>query len=429
MVFGKFRSFLILMLLCCLCCTCLPAGAVFAAQNEEAVRDAAAAPADLKLHAKSAVLLDGDSGRVLYEKNGEEQMPMASTTKIMTCILALEFGDLSDQVTVSAKASAMPKVRLGMVENEQFYLKDLLYSMMLESHNDSAAAIAEHVAGSLEAFGAMMNQKARDLGCYDTYFVTPNGLDGAVTDQQGNVHEHHTTAADLARILRYCIRESTKKEEFLEITGTSAYSFSNVKGTRNFSCRNHNAFLQMMEGALTGKTGFTAKAGYCYVGALERDGKTLIVALLACGWPNNRTYKWEDTRTLMKFGLEQFEYRELEKQTEFQKIPVENGVPGPDDPNDNAYVSLRADYGGEQPLRMLLGKDERVRAEVTLKPSLKAPVKKNTVAGKVQYLLDDQVVLEFPVLTDEDVAKRSPGWSIQTVLRQFLSFHSPADAA
>ena len=99
---------------------------------------------------------------------------------------------------------------------------------------------------------------------------------------------HSTTAADLARIMKYCITESPKKEEFLEVTRTASYSFSDLEGKSSYSCNNHNAFLSMMDGALSGKTGFTAKAGYCYVGALNRDGKTFIVALLACGWPNNK---------------------------------------------------------------------------------------------------------------------------------------------
>ena len=132
---------------------------------------------EVKLYAKSAVLMDATTGRVLYGKNENEILPMASTTKIMTCILALEYGNEEDLVTFSKNAASMPKVHLGAKQGEQFYLKDLLFSLMLESHNDSAVAIAEHIGGSVEGFAEMMNQKARDLNCNATYFITPNGLD------------------------------------------------------------------------------------------------------------------------------------------------------------------------------------------------------------------------------------------------------------
>ena len=267
-------------------------------------------PADL--YALSAVLMDADSGRVLYEKNGYEPMPMASTTKIMTLIIALENGNLEEETIISNYAAKMPKVHLGVREGETYYLKDLLYSLMLESHNDSAVAIAEKVGGNVEGFAAMMNQKARDLECYDTYFITPNGLDAAVTGKTGEVQKiHSTTAKDLARIMRYCIKESPKKEEFLEITRAPSHSFTDISGNRRFTCHNHNAFLHMMDGALSGKTGFTGKAGYCYVGAVQKDGKTFIASLLACGWPNNKTYKWKDMRKLMEYAFDNYEYRDV----------------------------------------------------------------------------------------------------------------------
>ena len=137
------------------------------------VKAATEAPSETELFAKSAVLLDGDSGRVLYNKDGNTPMPMASTTKIMTLIVVLENAKLSDTVTVSKNAARQPKVHLGMREKQQFKLEDLCYSLMLESHNDSAVALAEHVGGSVEKFAAMMNEKARDIGCTNTYYITP----------------------------------------------------------------------------------------------------------------------------------------------------------------------------------------------------------------------------------------------------------------
>ena len=152
-----------------------------------------------ELYAKAACLMDGNSGRVLFGKEEELPLPMASTTKIMTCILALERTANPEEavVTASSNAAAQPKVHLGVREGQQFYMGDLLYSLMLESHNDSAVMIAESVGGSVEAFAALMNEKAQEIGCTNTHFVTPNGLDAS--DAGG---EHHTTAADLAAILR-----------------------------------------------------------------------------------------------------------------------------------------------------------------------------------------------------------------------------------
>lgn len=198
---------------------------------------------DMQLYAQSAVLMDGDSGRILFGKNEQEVRAMASTTKIMTCILVLENTDLSDTAAASENAAMQPKVHLGVQKGETFYVKDLLYSLMLESHNDAAVILAEKTAGSVEAFAEKMNQKAEEIGCSDTHFVTPNGLDDE--DAGG---EHATTAVDLARILRYCIMQSPKRDEFLEITRTKTYEFSDVEQKKHYSCYNHNAFLDMMEG-------------------------------------------------------------------------------------------------------------------------------------------------------------------------------------
>ena len=173
---------------------------------------------------------------------------MASTTKIMTCILALEYGKLDSEMTVSAYAASQQNVNLVAYKGETFYLRDLLYSLMLESHNDAAVIIAENIGGSVEGFADMMNAKAKELGCGNTYFITPNGLDAA--DENGS---HHTTAEDLARIMKYCIMDSPQKEMFLEITRTPSYQFTDCSGKSTYSCTNHNAFLQMMDGALSGK--------------------------------------------------------------------------------------------------------------------------------------------------------------------------------
>ena len=140
-----------------------------------------------------------------------------------------------------------------------------------------------------------MNEKASEIGCENTWFITPNGLDATetVTTEKGEEElTHATTAKELARILSYSITKSECKDIFLAITQTPSHTFTDLSGRRSFSCTNHNALLSMLSGAISGKTGYTGKAGYCYVGAVQREDKTLVVALLACGWPSHKTYKW-----------------------------------------------------------------------------------------------------------------------------------------
>ena len=385
------------------------------AAEEEAVSEADPGPGEL--HAVCAVLMDGDSGRILYGKNSREIRPMASTTKIMTCILALENLKEDTMITVSACVASQPKVHLGMQEGEQYLLKDLLYSLMLESHNDSAVAIAEAVSGSQEAFSVLMNQKAREIGCTDTCFLTPNGLD-LTKEVDGTMKTHSTTAEDLARIMRYCTMESPKKERFREITGTESYQFQ--AAGRSFSCQNHNAFLHMMEGAFSGKTGFTGEAGYCYVGALERDGKTFIVALLACGWPNNKTYKWSDTRKLMEYGLSSYDYKEIYEKPQLSDIPVENGISDDGEPDGSSLVSLAEVKGDGSRWRLLLREGEQVEILRAQKASLTAPVERGQLVGKILYRIDGMTVAFSEIRTAEAVGERDLNWCISKIMENFL---------
>lgn len=374
-----------------------------------------AAEEALPLHALSAVLMDADSGRILYGKDADVFRPMASTTKIMTCILALEYGNLTDICTVSETAAAQPKVHLGAGKGAQFYLKDLLYSLMLESHNDSAVMIAEQIGGSVEGFAAMMNQKARDIGCADTCFVTPNGLDATVTANDGTEYTHGTTAEDLARIMRYCVTESPMKQQFLEITRTANYSFTDVEGKRSYSCTNHNAFLTMMSGALTGKTGFTGGAGYSYVAALEDEGRTFVVALLGSGWPPHKTYKWADTRELFRYGEQQFHYRDVFEEPKLPPVLVNEGIPDTalrdmENPIREQPVSVGLSMNlpeEEQHLKLLLKEEEQVEVRLEIPGSLEAPVEAGEVAGHVTYLLEGQVVATYPLYTDSAVKRKS----------------------
>lgn len=371
------------------------------------------------LYAQSAVLMDADSGRILFGKEEDTKRPMASTTKIMTCILALEHMEEGQTAQVSNYAASQPEVRLGVRAGETYAVRDLLYSLMLESHNDSAVIIAEGIAGSVEQFALLMNEKAEELGCADTHFVTPNGLDG---EDEGGIHA--TTAADLARIMKYCIMDSAKKEEFLEITRTGSYQFTDLSGRRSFSCNNHNAFLGMMDGALSGKTGFTADAGYCYVGALRRDDRTFIVALLACGWPNNKNYKWKDTRILMEYGLSNYTYRDIWEDIKTVCIPVKGGICDTDPYAKNAVVpagldgtpSSDGDVPGE--LKVLLRGDEAAEVTCEQTEGFTAPVKKGEHAGKITYTLAGEIIAEYGIVTLKAVEERTFSWCFRELLRR-----------
>ena len=198
------------------------------------------------LYSKSCAMVDGDSGRLLYGKEAQTALPNASTTKILTCIVAMEQCKPDEVVTFSAKAASQPKVHLGAKKGEQFYMQDLWYGLMLESYNDCAYAIAEHVAGSAEKFAALMNEKAKKIGCTDSHFVTPNGLDAK--DEQG---EHHTTAYDLCRIMSYCAWKSPVSKQFLEVTQTRSHTFQSLEGT-GYAVSNKNALLDMMDHVITG---------------------------------------------------------------------------------------------------------------------------------------------------------------------------------
>ena len=349
------------------------------------------------LYARSAVLMDADTGRILFGKNDNEVMPMASTTKIMTLLVTLEHADLDEIVEVSARAASMPDVQLHIREGERYRLQDLCYSLMLESHNDSAVAIAEHVGGTVEGFAAMMNQKAKHLGCYHTYFITPNGLDAE--DEHG---KHSTTARDLARIMRCCI----KNETFLSITREPSWTFTDMDGNRSFTVQNKNAFLQMMEGALTGKTGFTNEAGYCYVGALERGEKRLIAVVLACGWPNHKTWKWADTKALMNYGLEDYHKETVgSDRMALEPLSVMDG--------QKEKVEILTDAALED---FLLKEDDEFTMKVLVPDVLKAPVQAGELVGSVVYYINGQIVDLFPVYTASEVKKIDLEWRLRQVI-------------
>lgn len=388
-------------------CFCL----LLAAQPGETFVYAAAQPEENtetknepgSLYALSACLMDADSGRILFEKEGDVRRANASTTKILTLIVTLENSDLDETVTVSEYAARQPDVQLNINTGEEYKLRDLCYSMMLESHNDAAVAIAEHVGGSVEGFAKLMNKKAEEIGCTNSHFVTPNGLDAE--DEDGF---HGTTAEDLARILSYCITKSEKKDAFLEITRTSTYSFTDISGKRSFTCNNHNAFLNMMEGALSGKTGFTGDAGYCYVGAVKQDDRTFTVALLGCGWPNNKGYKWSDMKTLMEYAFANYHYEDIAKDdVTLTPISVNNAA--------NEFFLLLPEIElpvtmEKKEIRVLKADWEKVEVLYDYPKKLQAPVENGAEVGQAEYYLEGECVDEIPITAADTVKKRDFLW-------------------
>ena len=365
-----------------------------------------------ELYALSAVLMDGESGRVLYEKDGERPLANASTTKVLTCIVALENSSGDDYVQVSQNAASQPEVKLGLQKGEQYYLEDLLYSLMLKSHNDTAVAIAEHCGGSVEGFARMLNRKAKQIGCKNTYFITPNGLDAE--DENG---KHHTTAKDLALIMRYAI----KNETFLHIAQTRDYTFSEITGKRTFSVHNANAFFDMRDGVLAGKTGYTSQAGYCYVCAWEKEGKTFIVSLLGCGWPNHKTYKWSDTEKLLDFGDYNYEYETYWKEPQTGKILVTDGVEDGQDIGTKIYLRGKCSVTAyDREKEVLLKKGETVTCKIEIPQKVSAPVLKGEKLGRIAYYLDGKLIDFYPVYAEKSVEKISFKWYTEKVFHDFF---------
>ncbi len=359
---------------------------------------------DSELYSLSAALIDGDTGRVLYEKNGYEIRAMASTTKIMTLILALEYGNLDDMVTVSSYASKMPDVQLNIKENEQYKLEDLMFSLILESHNDSAVAIAEHVGGSVEGFAVMMNKKAMELGLSHTYFITPNGLDAA--DNKG---KHSTNAVELSLLMKYCVMESPMKDEFIRICQTREHTFSDYDNTRVHNVQNKNAFLNMMDGVLAGKTGFTADAGYCYVAALTKENKTYIVALLGCGWPGNKNYKWKDSRYLFEYGIENYNFECI-----FNKASCNVMIPVIDGKGKEVVHTIIRDD-----INCLMSVDDKLEFVYDIPDKLSAPVKKGDVVGGIDIYINDKLFTRVNIYSAEYIEKKD----FKYYMRKVFSFY------
>ncbi len=333
------------------------------------------------LHAKAAILMDGDNQRVLFGKDEEKELPMASTTKIMTCLYAIEHGNLSDKVTFSRRAASAPKVRLGAKSGSQFLLSDLLYALMLESYNDVAVAIAEHIGGSVEQFCADMTQEARDYGCYHTSFETPNGLDST---------KHYTTCHDLA--LLTCL--ALKNVNFCKIITEESFSIKELKDGQTYSLNNKNLFLTSYNGAIGVKTGYTNNAGYCFVGTVKKDRHYLISVVLGSGWYPNRHYKWEDTKKLMDYGIKNYNKKD---------IPLNQGIPSKLPVNSGRKSTCTLSI--PKSISLNVSPAEKTKCIISLPSALTAPVQKGTAVGSVVLYIDSKPYRSYPIYAKQNIKK------------------------
>lgn len=340
--------------------------------------------------------MDAESGRILYGKEEQTPRPMASTTKIMTCLLALEQSSPSEEVSFSSRAVSMPKVHLGASKGSSFTMNDLLHSLMLESHNDTAVAVAEHVGGSVEGFADKMNQKAAQLGLNATHFVTPNGLDA---------EGHQSTPADMCRLASY----ACQNKDFLKIIQTPSKTISDKKG-HSYSLTNHDAFLTSYNGALGIKTGFTGNAGYCFVGAAKRKDLTLTSCVLASGWPPDKSRKWADTKALMDYGFTHFKKQKISFQ-DFSKTPlrVADGIEN--------QVFLRV----PEPITLPLASFETLEIHYRLPASVTAPVSTSDPVGIIECRINDSVYNSYPVYPSASVDKITFSHILYEVIDEFLS--------
>ena len=238
------------------------------------------------IKSRAAVTIDASTGEILFSKNSNRRLPPASTTKLMTAILAVENEDLSKVVRISKNASRVAPSKAGFKERDRVTIEGLLYAALMESANDAAVALAEAIAGSEKRFVSLMNEKARSIGARDTRFINANGLPG---------RGQYTTALDLSKILNYTL----KIPKLREITGTPLAQITTESG-RVFYLRSTDKLLWSDEKVIGGKTGYTRTAGHCFVGAAQSETKTILVAIL--GSPSRRNL-WTDTKILISRNL------------------------------------------------------------------------------------------------------------------------------
>ena len=344
-------------------------------------------------YARAAVIMDVNSGRILYSKNMDEKLAMASTTKIMTTLVAIESGRLEEKVTVSRRASYTEGSSIYLREGEKHSVKDLLYAIMLRSGNDAAVAVAEHIGGSIEGFADLMNRKAQEIGAKNTQFTNPHGLDA---------EGHYTTAHDLALITAHAL----KNPLFADIVSSKKKT---IEGPPNENWDrvmiNKNKMLWQFDGGDGVKTGFTKKAGRCLVSSATRDGMQLVCVVLNCG------PMWDDSTALLEYGFKNFTTEKVvDKNSIFKVVEVRNGKEKfvAVMPTEDFYMALKA------------GEIENVKLSAKNMGAAQAPLKKGDDAGKLEVYLDNKLLRTIKLEYTESVESSSPFFYLKTILRDYF---------
>lgn len=321
--------------------------------------------------AKAAILINGDTGEVIYEKNADERLPMASTTKIMTGLLLCENGDFLKEITVTAEMLRVEGSSMGLLAGDKVTLHDLLYGLMLSSGNDAANVIAYTLGGTVDSFVKQMNDKAQKLGLSNTHFETPSGLDG---------DGHYTTARDLAALARYAMQN----EDFSKAVSTKSATLNYGNPPYRRTLTNHNKLLKTFDGAVGVKTGFTKKSGRCLVSAAKRDGKFVIAVTLKD--PND----WQDHASLLEYGLNSVKLTQVSPDTTSYTLPVIGA--------DNKTIDIKI-----SPETFSSTNSEKILCDINLPSFVYAPITEGEELGEAVYKNGDKIIKTVPILANENI--------------------------
>lgn len=360
----------------------------------------AAKTEEVDISSRIALIYDRASGRILYEKNGNKQTPMASTTKIMTAIVVLENAKLTDTVTITTKAAGIGGSRLGLKKNDKITVNDLLYGLMLRSGNDAAVALAIHVGGSVEGFAEMMNKKAEELNLTNSHFVVPHGL-----DNEG----HYTTAYELAKMADYAL----KIDKFKEIVGTKVATI-HINGYAK-KINNTNNLLGSVSGVYGVKTGFTNGAGRCLVTACKRNDLDIITVIIGADTNKIRS---KDTIKLIQYAYTEFETIDIKEIIEEKfnnwkninegRIYVDKGI--------RKQVNLYLEELAYEKMAVKKDQIDKIDIEVITMYYLEAPIKENEILGNTKIVMEEEVIEVLDIYVKEEIQKKN----ILDYLKEFL---------
>lgn len=329
----------------------------------------------VSLSAHSAVLIEADSRDVIFEKNAKARLPMASTTKIMTALVAVEHSEPDETVKVSPEACGVEGSSIYLVPGEELAMEELLYAMLLESANDAAAAIAIHIAGDIDAFADMMNETARALSLEDTHFSNPHGL---------YADDHYTTAYDLAILTAHAL----ENESIAKIVATRKYTIPTGDGEGVRVLVNHNRLLRMSDDVIGVKTGFTKKSGRCLVSAAERDGVRVIAVTL------NAPDDWNDHLAMHSLGFDAYESYTLAESGKFSVTVPAAGA-------DDGILTL----ANRDALSLTLPRGKEITHVIEAPHIIISPVNEGDVLGRIVFYADGQEAAVLPLYACESTEK------------------------